>query len=124
MGAKEGHRESFAPIERSQIQDAAAIVRHHRDVERVRLGAISKKNVPIIPRQSASFSTVNAVLKTEGRVDIIIVAIRLFSGQESHPPGLILAFDIQKHFAPGANPLSTKDHQDAEETYCKERLDG
>src|SRR5437762_2790983 len=86
----------IAPIQRAQVPDAAPVIHHHCYAEGIAVGSIAEQNVPIIPCQGQCPYTVDAELKTEGRIHIIVDAIGYSPGHESHRAGLTLDFDTEE----------------------------
>ena len=91
----------IAPIQRAQVPDAAPVIHHHCYAEGIAVGSIAEQNVPIIPGEGQSPYTVHAELKTEGRIHIIVLAIRYSTSRQSHPSGLTLDFDIEENLVAG-----------------------
>ena len=87
----------IAPIQRAQVLDAAAVIHHHGYFEGINAWAIAEQNVKIIPCHGQCPYTVHAELKTEGRILIIVLAIRYSTSLQSHPSGLTLDLDIEEH---------------------------
>jgi hypothetical protein len=101
MSLKYRDLKGVTPIQRAKVPDPAAVVRHHCYCEGVTVGTIAEQNVPIIPRKGHGPDTVHTELKTEGRIHIIVLAIRDSPSRQSHPPGLTLDFDTEQHLVAG-----------------------